>query len=96
MQFDKEYFDALNRSFDAECHKLEETELPEFMPSEQFTENMESLIHCKRKPYFKWIATSSRRVACIICALVVLSTITVTQVDAIRIPLHKEPLKKSL
>lgn len=89
MQFDKEYFEALNRSFDAECSKLEETELPEFTPSEQFTENMESLIHRKRKPYFKWIATGSRRAACIIGALIVLGTVTVTQVDAVRIPLHK-------
>ena len=89
MQFDKDYFDALNRTFDAECGRLDAAELPEITPSEQFTESMEQMIHRRRKPYFRWIATGARRAACIAAAVLVLGTVSVTQVGAFRRPLHR-------
>ena len=89
MQFDQEYFDALNRSFDAECEKLNETELPDITPSAEFTKNMEKLMHRQKKPVFRWLMNSSRRAACIVCAMLILGTVSVMQVDAVRIPIRR-------
>lgn len=89
MQFDKDYYDALNHTFDLECEKLNKTELNKIIPSEQFTKKMERMIHRRRRPYFKLFATGARRAACIIVIVLVLGTISVTQVDAFRIPLCK-------
>ena len=49
MQHDKDFLDALNRSFDAECEKLNATDTPEITPSARFTANMAHMLRHQHK-----------------------------------------------
>ncbi len=49
MQLDKDFLEALNRTFYAECEKQNAAELPDITPSEHFTKNMERMMRHKHK-----------------------------------------------
>jgi hypothetical protein len=74
---------ALESSFEDECNKMMNMEMPEFETSESFDKKMEKLISRQKKPYFKMVCTAGRRAACIITILLVLSASSMS-VKAVR------------
>ena len=82
----KETYEA---ELDKEIKKVEENTADMTLePSDKFKREMNKLIRRMNKPYWKFINTAGKRVACVITALFVLSGATLS-VSAVREGLHK-------
>ena len=73
--------DVFNERFEQEMQEFKST--PPFVFSEKHNKKMAKLIKRQRKPYFKLICTTGRRVACIIVAIVAIAASTLS-VKAVR------------
>ena len=73
--------DVFNERFEQEMQEFKST--PPFVFSEKHKKKMAKLIKRQRKPYFKLICTTGRRVACIIVAIVAIAASTLS-VKAVR------------
>ena len=73
--------DVFNERFEQEMQEFKST--PPHVFSEKHNKKMAKLIKRQRKPYFKLICTTGRRVACIIVAIVAIAASTLS-VKAVR------------
>lgn len=73
--------DVFNERFEQDVREFEST--PPHVFSEKHNKKMAKLIKRQRKPYFKLICTTGRRVACIIVAIVAIAASTLS-VKAVR------------
>lgn len=78
--FKKALFDALSPEYEKMLSEQESEH--EFSP--KFNKDMEKLIKRRKKPYYKLINTFGKRVACVVCAVLVVSSATVLSVSALR------------
>ena len=70
---DINFISALEKDFENDCSLLENIKIPEFIASNKFKTKMEKLIKSQNKPYYRFVSTAGRRVACIVAALLILS-----------------------
>lgn len=80
-KFKKALYDALIPEYVDMLPSCDEVE-HEFSP--QFEKKMNKLIKRRNKPYYKIINTIGKRVACVAVVIIVVSSITVMSVDALR------------
>lgn len=74
---------ALREAMLLDCEQcIPLTEPHTFSP--QFEKKMNALIRRREKPYYRLISTAGRRAACAAAAVLVLSTVSVMRVDALR------------
>jgi hypothetical protein len=77
--FTKAIDEALTKEY---LNSIPQVETHEF--SKKFQRKMSKLIKHREKPYYKLTNTTRKRVACIVALSVILSTMTVMSVDALR------------
>jgi len=64
----------------------DDSELESISFTGEFEEKMRKLIRYQKNPFFTFISTTGKRVACIIIAIIVIATTTVFSVEALRKP----------
>ena len=64
----------------------DDNELESISFTSEFEEKMRKLIIYQKNPFFTFINTTGKRVACIIVAVIVIATTTVFSVEALRKP----------
>ncbi len=70
---DINFISALEKDFENDCSLLGNIKIPEFIASNKFKTKMKKLIKSQNKPYYRFVSTAGRRVACIAAALLILS-----------------------
>lgn len=74
---------ALIDTFDIRYEQYNLDDLPDYVPSKKFERKMNKLISRQKKPYFVLIATTARRVACIVVCIIVIAVSTL-RIEAVR------------
>lgn len=75
---------ALYAALTPEYEKILSEQKTEHEFSSKFNKDMQKLVKRRRKPYYKLINTVGKRVACIIIAFLVASSVTILSVEALR------------
>lgn len=55
--------------------------------SDNFERKMDKLIHFRRKPYYRFVNTIGKRVACAVAVIIIVSSTTILSVESLREPI---------
>lgn len=75
---------ALYAALTPEYEKILSDQKTEHEFSSKFNKDMQKLVKRRRKPYYKLINTVGKRIACIVIAFLVASSVTILSVEALR------------
>ncbi len=75
---------ALYAALIPEYEKILSEQKTEHEFSSKFNKDMQKLVKRRRKPYYKLINTVGKRVACVVIAFIVASSVTILSVEALR------------
>lgn len=81
---DTDFEKALQAVFDEQCREIDNADIPQYEFSDKFEKKMNRIIRKRKKPVMRAFNTFGKRAACIALCFLIVSSVTVFSVDALR------------